>query len=348
MNKFSFFLILCCIEFQFGMSQMQKQIGRPNVHVVNSLINEYNVPTVGVAIIEGGKLKQANVFGNRKGHEPVPVNTLFNIASLTKPVSTLATLILVSDGKWSLDEPLHHYWTDPDVAEDARHKKLTTRHVLTHQSGLPNWRGHEPNGKLSFAFEPGSDWKYSGEAFEYLRQALEHKFKAPFEKLVDSLLFYPLGMNDTRFYWDASVDTALYANRHREDGSPFPLETWDTANPSNLLLTTVSDYAKFGVAVMNGFGVSADIHKQMFADQALVKNNTSWGLGWKLIRGLSNGEWALVHTGRNPGINTIVILLPESKRGIVVFTNGANGDRVYELLVEELLDVGKEIMGKTK
>jgi CubicO group peptidase (beta-lactamase class C family) len=286
--------------------------------------------------------------GDLPHHSPAPNNTLFNIASLTKPLTAYTTLILVSQGQWQLDEPLSNYWVDPDVAADERHKKLTTRHVLSHQSGLPNWRGHEPDGKLAFAFEPGTQWKYSGEGFEYLRQALEHKFKQPLEKLVDSLLFEPLKMKDTRFFWDASMDSSLYANRHHEDGSPFPLETWYSANPSNLVLTTVSDYARFGIGVMNRTGLSPAVYSEMIARQAQLKNNREWGLGWSLIKGLTDGGYALVHTGGNPGLNTIVILLPESKRGIVVFTNGAKGDQLYEKLIEQVFDLGREVISRMK
>ena len=71
-----------------------------------------------------------------------------------------------------------------------------------------------------------------------------------------------------------------------------------------------------------------------------------FGLCWRLVRDLSNGESALVHTGRNPGITTIVILLPQSQRGIVVLTNGENGEEFYKKVIEGSLDVGKEILGR--
>lgn len=326
----------------------QRKIAIPKADIVNSLMTEYRVPTVGVSIIENGKLKQVEMFGSLPHHSPAPDNTLFNIASLTKPLTAYTVLILVSQGKWQLDEPLSNYWVDPEVAADERHKKLTTRHVLSHQSGLPNWRGHEPDGKLAFAFEPGTQWKYSGEGFEYLRQSLEHKFKQPLEKLADSLLFKPLKMKDTRFLWDASVDSSLYANRHHEDGSPFEMEKWYSANPSNLVLTTVGDYARFGIGVMNHTGLTPAVYNEMTSKQVQLKNNREWGLSWSLIKDLSNGEYALVHTGGNPGINTIVILLPESKRGIVVFTNGAKGDQLYEKLIGQAFDLGKEIITRMK
>lgn len=320
----------------------------PAPAIVGSLQKEYHVPVVGIGIIDKGKIQEVKIFGDLPHHSPAPENTLFNMASLTKPLTSTTVLILISQGKWELDEPLYHYWVDPDVAADERHKKLTTRHVLSHQSGLPNWRGHEAGGKLNFAFEPGTQWKYSGEGFEYLRQALEHKFKIPLEKLADSLLFTPLKMKDTRYYWDATVDSSLYANRYHEDGTPFEMERWYDANPSNLVLTTVRDYAKFGIGVMNHTGLSDNVFKEMITDQAHLENNKEWGLGWRLIKNLSNKEYAMMHTGGNPGLNTVCILLPESKRGIVIFTNGAKGDQLYEKLISEMFGLGSEIIERMK
>lgn len=326
----------------------QRSISIPKEALVKLLMAEYHVPVVGVGIIQNGKLKQVKMFGNLPNHSPSPKNTLFNIASLTKPLTSTMVLRLISQGKWQLDEPLYHYWTDPEVANDERHKKLTTRHVLSHETGLPNWRGHEPGGKLSFAFEPGTQWKYSGEGFEYLRQALEHKFNTPFEKLVDSLVFKPLKMKNSRFYWDSAVDPSLFANAHHEDGSPYEMETWQDANPSNRVLTTVADYAKFGIGVMDGKDITPKLFHEMTTNQAHLENGKEWGLGWRLVKGLSNGEYAMVHAGSNPGTNTIIILLPKSKRGIVVFTNGAQGDQLYDKLIGESFDLGKKIVAKMK
>ena len=98
----------------------------------------------------------------------------------------MVTLKLVEDKQWHLDEPLYHYWIDPDVADDSLHKKLTTRHVLSHQTGLPNWRWMHPSKKLAFDFEPGEGYNYSGEGFVYLARALENKFKKSLAELFRS------------------------------------------------------------------------------------------------------------------------------------------------------------------
>jgi len=318
-----------------------------NEHVLAWMKNE-NVPAAGVCIIENAKIKQVKVFGNLEYHTPAPLNTLFNLASLTKPLISTTTLKLVSDGQWQLDEPLCNYWTDPDVANDPLNKKLTTRHVLCHQSGLPNWRGNEPNGKLSFAFEPGSQWKYAGEGFEYLRKALEIKFKTPIEKLVDSILFNPLDMKNTHFYWNKNMDTTRYAERYRADGTQYEKEKWYEANASNLVLSTLEDYGKFGVAILKGNFLSEAVQDEMIKTQAILKNGKTFGLGWNVTRNLTKGGYALTHTGRNRGQNTIIILLPEEKKGIIVFTNGDSGDKLYERIISEYLDSGKEILRRMK
>ncbi|UCE08462.1 MAG: beta-lactamase family protein, partial [bacterium] len=100
---------------------------------INNWLVEYNVPTVGIGIIENGEVTFVKVFGELKKGVPAPDNPIFGVASMTKPVVAMLTLKLVEAGQWNLDEPLFHYWVDPDVANDPRHKKLTTRHVLSHQ-----------------------------------------------------------------------------------------------------------------------------------------------------------------------------------------------------------------------
>jgi CubicO group peptidase (beta-lactamase class C family) len=327
-------------------SAKQLQISKSD-SILNWMQNE-KVPTVGMCIIEDAKIREVRMYGNIEHHSPAPVNTLFNIASLTKPLISMTTLKLVGNGQWQLDEPLYHFWTDPDVVSDSLNRKLTTRHVLSHQSGLPNWRGHEPGGKLSFAFEPGTEWKYSGEGFEYLRKALEHKFNTPIEKLVDSLLFKPLNMKDTRFYWDDTMDTSVYADRYDADGKRYGPEKWYSANASNLVLTTVEDYGKFGVAILKGTYLSPEVQNEMIEQQAVLKNGTEVVLGWFLIKNLSNGGYAIYHSGSNRGQNTKIFLLPKSKKGIVIFTNGENGNKVCEKIISEYFESGQEILERIK
>jgi hypothetical protein len=122
-----------------------------------------HIPALGIAYIKNGKIQETIVFGKNEKGQAYPVNTLFNVASLTKPVTAMVTLKLVQAGKWKLDEPIYHYWVDPDIEKDPRNKTITTRHILSHQTGFPNWRR---NQLLAFEFDPGTKYQYSGEGYE--------------------------------------------------------------------------------------------------------------------------------------------------------------------------------------
>ncbi len=306
---------------------------------IEEYLIEYNVPAVGIGVIEDGELRQVKVYGELKKGTPAPDNAIFNVASLSKPISTLLTLQLVSNGDWNLDEPLYHYWVDPDVKDDPTHKKLTTRHILNHQTGFDNWRRMHASGKLTFNFEPGTEIKYSGEGFEYLRHALERKFDTPIEVLVDSLVFKPYGMNDTRLLWGEDMHKVRYAEEHNDKGEPYNLgKRTEDACASDDVLTTIEDYGLFAINVMKGTGLSEEVHKDMLRLQAIADENGGFGLGWYIVNDFYDGEYAIMHTGSDAGVATKVVLLPESKRGIIVFTNGDNGFKIIDKVTDEYFE----------
>ena len=311
-------------------------------------LKETNVPTVGVGIIENGKLKSVKVFGELRSGSPAPANTIFQVASLTKPVVVILILQLVTTGEWKLDEPLANYWVDTDVQNDPRHQKLTTRHVLTHQSGFANWRSMNASKKLEFMADPGTKVHYSGEGLEYLRRALEKKFNQPLEQIAQKRLFKSYGMKDTRFFWDASMNESRFAVAHNKEGKPYDIHKNTTANAADLLLTTVGDYSKFAVNVLKAKGLSKTVFDDMVRPQAAYPSgkNLFFGLGWMIMPDLSNGEYALIHTGSDPGVNTVVVLFPKSQRGLIVFTNGDNGTQIWTRILAEAFDVGKEMLGR--
>mgnify|MGYP002783412675 CR=1 FL=1 len=118
---------------------------------IEKWLKENKILTLGIGVIENGKLQQVKVFGEISKGISAPYNTIFNVASLTKPVTAMVALKLVSLGKWNLDEPIYKYWTDADVANDPRNKKLTTRLILSHQTGFPNWRWMNEIKKTQFS-----------------------------------------------------------------------------------------------------------------------------------------------------------------------------------------------------
>ncbi|MDR3696454.1 serine hydrolase domain-containing protein [Mucilaginibacter sp.] len=299
------------------------------------LTQEKHIPALGLAFIDNGKVVQSKVYGELKTGVPAPANTLFNVASVTKTVTAMITLRLVNSGKWGLDEPICHYWTDPDVAADPRSKRLTTRHILTHQTGFPNWRWMTPSKKLAFEFEPGLKFQYSGEGMEYLRHALEKKFHRSLEQLADSLIFKPLQMNDTHLIWnDMMLDR--FAVAHNEKGEALDIVKNTEPSAADQMKTTVADYSKFLIWVMNGAGFLDPLYKEMTSPLAKISDNKFMGLGWAVYPDLG-GEFGLSHSGIDPGANTIVFVLPKSKRALLIFTNSDNGPQLYSDLVKDFL-----------
>ena len=297
---------------------------------------ENKVSTLGIGIIENAKLRQVKVFGEITKGVSAPYNTIFNVASLTKPLTAMVALKLVSLGKWNLDEPIYKYWTDADVANDPRNKKLTTRFILSHQTGFPNWRYMNENEKLNFQFEPGTKYQYSGEGMEYLRKALEKKFKKSLQQLANELIFQPLKMTDTKYIWDKNVDTTRLAIGYDKDGKAYEIVKNEKPNAADDLLTTVEDYGKFLVSVMNGDGLSKIVFDEMTKNQVASTKGKHFGLGFE-IYDLGNGEIALSHGGSDNGVQTIVFILPKTKQGLLIFTNSDTGGSVFEDLLKHYL-----------
>lgn len=310
-----------------------------NDQSMQNWLKENNIPALGLGIIEDEKLKQVKVFGGIKNGISAPSNTLFNVASLTKPVTAMVALRLISLGKWKLDEPLDAYWTDPDIAADPRHTQLTTRLILSHQTGFPNWRWMNADKKLNFQFDPGTKYQYSGEGFEYLRKALEKKFGKSLDQLGNELIFQPLRMNDTNYVWDQNTDESRFAIGYDKEGKAYPTVKNKTANAADDLHTTITDYGNFMVSVMNGKNLKPEIFQEMIRKQVKTKENKYFGLGFE-IYDLGNGDYALSHSGADLGTQCITIVLPNSGKGIVIFTNVDDGYKVYEKLVLHYL--GKE------
>jgi CubicO group peptidase (beta-lactamase class C family) len=308
---------------------------------------EQNVPAVGIGLIENGKVKFIKVYGEHQKGSKAPINTIFNVASITKPVVGMAVLKLVNQGEWDLDEPLYHYWVDPDIKDDMRYKKITTRHCLSHSTGFKNWRRMTKSGKLEIDFEPGSKFQYSGEGMEYLKKALEYKFKKGLDELVESLIFKPFNMKDATLKWLPTTDDSRFAKWYNSKGVLYD-EDYKITNVSAAddLIATVNDLSIFGIATMNHSFMNQKIYDEMIRPQVKIHNNANQGLSWTVVPGLSENNYALNHDGGDTGVATTIILLPNSKSGIIVLTNGDNGRIVCNSVVRQAISFGNEIIKK--
>jgi hypothetical protein len=121
------------------------------------------------------------------------------------------------------------------------------------------------------------------------------------------------------------------------NGKAYDIVRNKTANAADDLTTTVEDYGKFLVAVMNNELLSPSVFETMKSKQVETKKNKYFGLGFE-IYDLGNGETALSHGGSDKGVNTIVFLLPKTKQGLIIFTNVDDGYKIYRQLIKQYLD----------
>lgn len=304
-----------------------------------------HVPAMAIGTLQAGRVVSTRVYGELQKDVPAPQNAIFKVASLTKPIVAMLTLELIAEGKLSLDEKLSDYWVDPDIRHDKRHELLTPRIILTHQTGFENWRWMAADKKLKFTFTPGSKHQYSGEGFEYLRRALEAKFSTTLEQLAARLVFEPAGMRDTYFWWEPGVDESRYAVNHDAAGKPLPVEKYDEANAAANLLTTIEDYSRFLAFVMRQKERMPELYQAMISPQATMGENAYFGLGWQILSGFPDGEQAVLHSGKDPGVNTLAVFFPKSGNGYVLFFNGDNTMPVLEDVLPDLY-LGRELWNK--
>jgi len=312
-------------------------------------LKQYDVPSVAVAYIEDGKVAWTKIYGQQSPGVPATSKTLYNVASLTKPISAEVILRLASAGKLSLDEQISNAWVDPDVKDNPWSKLLTPRLCLSHQTGFPNWRD-QANGGLKFQWEPGTKTGYSGEGYDYVARFTETKMGIPFEILAKEYVFDPFGMKDTSYTareWYAG--RLAVAQGPKGEVEPKTQSTWTAAD---LLRTTIGDYAKFVVRVMHKDGLTDKIAtEQMISTRNLAvpeqlkklcaeakvsssadcQGTAGMGLGWEIL--VLNGKTIINHSGSDWGVHTLVFFLPERQFGMVLFTNGQNGSKVIREIV---------------
>jgi CubicO group peptidase (beta-lactamase class C family) len=306
-------------------------MGLPNDlgDLVPAVLERHRVPGLSIAhVARDGHLQVAG-FGVRQVGKAGRVNgnTVFAAASLTKPVFALGTLRLWASEGLDLDAPLVRYLPRLVVPKDRRSRAITARMVLSHTTGLPNWRRPNP---LAFRFDPGARWGYSGEGYMHLQAVVEHVTGSSLEDYMRKAVFRPLGMASTSYVWDDSF-ARRFATGYNTSDEPEPLWSPDAAMAAGSLLTTVSDYARFLRHVLTSW--DDPVIQLMLTRTVAIDDTLGWAVGIGSEQTASGPAWW--QWGNDPGYKTFV-LLTESQ-AVVVFTNGDRGARAYPQVIRSVL-----------
>jgi CubicO group peptidase (beta-lactamase class C family) len=316
---------------------------------VPELMKKDGVPGLSMALIQGGKTTWVHGFGIKetKTGQSVTGETVFEAASLSKPVFAYGVLKLVELGKLDLDVPLTTYLPKPFIAGDERLAKITARIVLSHRTGFPNWPADD--GSVSIYFTPGERFSYSGEGYIYLQRVVEQITGKPLNEYMTEAVFTPLGMTSSSYVWRPDFD-ALTATGHDSNGKPTELWKPKEAGAASTLNTTAKDYALFVEAVLNGKGLKPTTLHEMETPQIALdpecricikhepkqlSRNLFWGLGWGIER--KDGTDVLWHWGDNGSFKCFVMAEPRTKSAVVMFANSENGLEIAKPVIDEAM-----------
>jgi len=301
-------------------------------------MEKYKVPGVSVSLIEDGEIVWSEGIGVRHSEYGVPVtpDTVFEAASISKPVFAYAVLGLCERGIIALDDSLDGYLPEPYLDDDPRLSLITMRRVLCHSTGFQNWRREEP---LGIHFEPGERFSYSGEGYMYLQRVVEEVTGLPLEEFMEGALLGPLRMADSSYVWLDGYEGRM-AYPHDEEGKAGELRRRSEAKSASSLHSTSRDIARFVIENMepsnrDGPRLSSETVDEMLRPQIGVNDSVSWGLGWGLQHADDGGsfwQW-----GDNGGYKNFAVASRERGEGVVILTNGANGLKLCEELVPEVM-----------
>jgi CubicO group peptidase (beta-lactamase class C family) len=302
---------------------------------VPQLMQEYSVPGLSVACIKDAKMVFSKGYGVRNidTKEPVTTDTIFEAASLSKPVFAYAALKLCDKGLLKLDEPLSNYLPEPYIVDEPRIKLVTMRQVLSHTPGFPNWRR---SANLTFINNPGEKFSYSGEGFVYLQRVVEQISRQPLHDYLKKEIFEPFAMRSSSFIW-LDQYASVTAFGHDPQGKASDKMKPTRANAAASLHTTANDYARFIVEVIkrapkDKYHVSEKMTDEMLKMQMKVNDSLAWGLGWGIQQ--AKGGNSYFHWGNNNNrFKNFVVFSREQKIGLVVFTNSGNGLKLCKKLV---------------
>nr|WP_246164437.1 serine hydrolase domain-containing protein [Xanthovirga aplysinae] len=312
-------------------------------------MREFNIPGLAIAIINKGEVVYRINFGYANLEQKIPVTdtTIFEGASMSKSVFGFFVMKYVEEGKLDLDKPLHEYLPYPDIAYDDRYKKITARMVLSHRSGFPNWRENEPDKKLRIKFEPGTDYLYSGEGYQYLAMVLKHIENtdwAGLEVAFQDKIAQPLGMEHTVFI-QTPFTTKYKAEPYDENGKwiDWKKDYWNNKEEGVFgaafsIHSEPLDFSKWMIGVMKEELLSKESYHELLKPHSNVPTDDldiSYTLGFMKFPFIFTNTYG--HGGNNEGFTSFFTLNTTKDWGYVLFTNSEYGEKLGEDLFFYLL-----------
>lgn len=338
---------------------------------IQTLVDTADVTGFTVTIFNQDSVAYQKAYGysNFTQKDSLKINQVFYGASLSKAVFGYIVAQLANEDIVDLDKPLQDYLDVPipemyfekewrgyqNLSNDDRYKEITARMCLSHTTGFPNWRWisrtgqFDPEGKIQFYFDPGTDYSYSGEGIVLLQKVIEKITGKGLEQLAKERVFDPLNMNMTSYVWQERFENN-YCYGHTTTQTVIDKKTEDEAGAAGSMETTPVDYSKFLTKIIELSSRNSDItnlmftpniridSKQQFGPKSLEKTNANdsiglnYGLGWGILKSpYGNGYFK---EGHSEGFQHYSILFPEKRIGMLLMSNSDNAERIFKEVLE--------------
>ena len=332
---------------------------RDDTRSLSELMKQYNVPGVSVAVIQDFKIQWAKGYGiaDSETTKPVTTDTLFQAASISKPVNAMAVLKAVQDGRFGLDDDINSIlqsWKLPEN-EFTAIRKVTPRMLLSHTAGtddglgFPGYHpdtprptlqqimdGAEPSnvGPVRVGRKPFTRFQYSGGGTIMMQLALMDTIGLPYEEMMQQYVLGPAHMSNSTFLQPLPPELDANASRaHDKKGRAMDAK-WHvySAQAAAGLWTTPTDLCKFAIELQltlrgdAGHVLREDIAREMVTPVGVGP----YGVGF-VVQERGDGAY-FQHSGGNWGFICYLIVNRDKGYGMAVMTNGSNGSRITNAL----------------
>lgn len=302
---------------------------------MNKALEEYQIPGASLAVVHKGQIVFQDSWGTMSDGSAVNADTTFLIGSLSKPLTSLAIMMLVEDGKIKLDESIETYIPWFNYQADGA-KSITVRHLLEQTSGIGAYDGMKVTDQqgrdkqkgitqavtelsgVELCHVPGETYEYNSANYLLLGAIIEAVSKQSFSTFMDTHIFSPLGMNHTAADYDSTVNKGFVPGFYSWFGNPVKGNgLYDQAGaPYGYMSSSVSDLAKFITFMLHGGELITEPSLKLL--QTPPENNRRYGFGWHFPR---SGEKYPYHTGATPEYRAELFFIPEKDLGAVLLMN---------------------------
>jgi CubicO group peptidase (beta-lactamase class C family) len=302
---------------------------------IREVLREQPVPSIAVAVAQDGKMVWEEGFGwaDRENRIPATAHTTYSLASISKPITTTALMVLAERGRVDLDRPVNDYLGEAKLRARVGDASAATLHrVANHSSGLPLhyqfFYEDEPPGPPSMdetilrygvlMTAPGERYQYSNIGYGVLDYVIERASGKSYADFLREEVFLPLGMTRSAVGLPARL-VPHAAVRYNRQGEPLPFYDFDHRGAS-AVFASAHDLARFGMFhLKTGLADQRAILSEAAIDQMQQPTMGDYGIGWSSHTRF--GPRLVSHSGGMPGVTTILWLFPEQRTAIVVLSN---------------------------